>query len=122
MRMALATAPSTLTAAHFVELSPVASFLSSSGVSNSWSKMSSWNLYMLSAALLRGTANLRMYGCEAVFSVESFAKESTRTAGRLLAVIACRLKTEAGDLCRRQQGLCSRLDPIIAADSRPVKE
>jgi nitrate reductase gamma subunit len=45
MRMAFATAPSTFAAAHLVELSPAASFLSSSGVSSSWSKMSSWNLY-----------------------------------------------------------------------------
>jgi hypothetical protein len=61
---------------------------------------------MLSAAFLSGSANLRMYGCEAFFSMESLAKFSTRTAGRLLLTClgnACRLSTVADGACLTQR-------------------
>jgi hypothetical protein len=63
-----------------------------------------WQLTMLSAALLRGLANFRMYGWEAFTSMESLAKPSTQTAGRLLAVTTCLLYTAAGEPGKRQHG------------------
>lgn len=72
-------------------------------------------LTMLRAALLSGSANLRMYGCEAFFIIESSAKLSTRSAVRLLllAATARLLNTAAGRAGRRQHGRCIRVAPII---------